>query len=42
MICPICGETLNVIDEDHVECHECGFTGTVHNVYVLYDAQSQH
>lgn len=26
MICPGCGELLNVIDENHMEC-ECGWTG---------------
>jgi len=38
MVCPECGEMLNVIDEGHVEC-VCGFRGTVDDVNRAYARQ---
>jgi DNA-directed RNA polymerase subunit RPC12/RpoP len=35
MICPECGETLNVIGK-RVECKECGLRQTVKWVYEQY------
>jgi hypothetical protein len=36
MICPECGDNLNIISLDHCECR-CGFKGSVEKVYDMYN-----